>query len=126
MARVLLVEDDVLVREMVEVYLKRSGFEVITAGDGVQALLLAGSAQPDVIVMDMGLPKLNGWQTIQRLRIRQETMHIPIIALTAYALESDRQRAMQIGCDAFEPKPIDFDSLLAKVNKLSAAASGRV
>jgi two-component system, cell cycle response regulator DivK len=122
MACVFLVEDDEAVRVMVTTYLQRSGFTVVTANDGVQALLLLRSVQPDLIVMDMGLPKLNGWQTTQRLRARRDTAHIPIIALTAYALDKDRQHALSIGCDAFEPKPIDFDSLLTTINTLLARA----
>lgn len=118
MTRILVVEDDVAIRDMIAAYLRLSGFHVTTAADGVQALLLVQSAQPELILMDMGLPKLNGWQTTQRLRSRQETRHIPIIALTAYALENDRQHAMHVGCDAFEAKPIDFTSLLATIQSL--------
>ncbi len=120
MTRILLVEDDGLIREMTQIYLTRVGFEVVTAEDGVQALLLVGRAQPDVILMDMGLPKLNGWQTTQRLRARPETARIPIIALTAYAMEDDQQHALAIGCDAFESKPIDFERLLTKIHALIA------
>ena len=123
MTRILVVEDDSLIREMVGVYLTRSGFEVVTAEDGVQALVLVRSVRPDVILMDMGLPKLNGWQTTQRLRMRQETARIPIIALTAYALESDRQRALNVGCDDFEAKPIDFGKLIAKIQTLLVRAA---
>ncbi len=118
MTRILLVEDDSPIREMIGVYLTRFGFEVVTAEDGVQALMLVRSLRPDMILMDMGLPKLNGWQTTQRLCMRPETARMPIIALTAYALESDRQRALNIGCDAFEAKPIDFGKLLAKIQTL--------
>jgi two-component system, cell cycle response regulator DivK len=120
MACVFVVEDDEAVRMMVTTYLQRSGFTVVTASDGVEALLLLRSMHPDLIVMDMGLPKLNGWQTTQRLRARRDTAQIPIIALTAYALDNDRQRALAIGCNAFEPKPIDFDSLLTTINTLLA------
>ena len=123
MTRILVVEDDSLIREMVGVYLTRFGFEVVTAEDGVQALRLVRSVCPDVILMDMGLPKLNGWQTTQRLRMRQETARTPIIALTAYALESDRQRALNVGCDDFEAKPIDFGKLIAKIQTLLVRAA---
>ncbi|MEI6777852.1 MAG: response regulator [Chloroflexales bacterium] len=118
MAHILLVEDDKPIREMLESYFMRSGFDVITAEDGVQALLLGRSTQPDVIVMDMGLPKLNGWQATQRLRARAETAQIPIIALTAYVMDEDRKRALNIGCDAFEPKPINLVSLLDTIHRL--------
>lgn len=118
MSSILIVEDDPLIREMIAAYLTISGFSVHTAADGVQALLMVHTTQPALIVMDMGLPKLSGWQTTQRLRARQETAQIPIIALTAYALDDDRQRALSAGCDAFETKPIDFTSLIATINTL--------
>lgn len=120
MARILLVEDDETIREMTATYLSKSGFEVVTAVDGIDALRLVGNARPELILMDMGLPKLNGWQTTQRLRARQETAHIPIIALTAYAMEEDRVRALNVGCSAFASKPIDFLDLLATINTLLA------
>jgi DNA-binding response OmpR family regulator len=123
MARILVVEDDPPIREMVTTYLTLSGFEVITAVAGVQALLLVRNANPDVILMDMGLPRLSGWQTIQRLRARQDTAQIPIIALTAYVLEDERNRAIGAGCDAFEAKPIDFPSLVSNINSLLARSS---
>ncbi len=118
MAHILLVEDDRPIREMLESYFTRSGFDVVTAEDGVQALLLGRSTRPDVIVMDMGLPKLNGWQATQRLRARAETAQTPIIALTAYVMDEDRKRALNIGCDAFEPKPINLVSLLDTIHRL--------
>ncbi len=108
---------------MITAHLTIFGYDIVAATDGVQALLLAKSVNPDVILMDMGLPKLNGWQTTQRLRARADTAHIPIIALTAYALDDDRKRALGIGCDAFEPKPIDFTSLLATIEVLVARSS---
>ncbi|MEI8307599.1 MAG: response regulator [Chloroflexales bacterium] len=120
MAHILVVEDDTLIREMLETRFTHFGFNVTTAADGIQALLLGRSTRPDVIVMDMGLPKLNGWQATQRLRARQETATIPIIALTAYAMDDDRKRALHIGCDAFEPKPINFTSLLNTIHRLLA------
>lgn len=120
MTRILVVEDDLPIRDMITSYLERAGFTVLTATDGIQALLMVQRMQPDLILMDMGLPKLNGWQTTQRLRAREETRHIPIIALTAYALETDRQRALSVGCDAFEAKPIDFLNLIATMNRLLA------
>lgn len=120
MARVLVVEDDPPIRDLLATYLTRFGFEVVTAVDGVEALLMVRNTHPDVILMDMGLPKLNGWQTTQRLRAHQATAQIPIIALTAYALEDDRQRALKLGCDAFEPKPINFTSLLTTIDTLLA------
>ncbi|MFV9503518.1 MAG: response regulator [Oscillochloridaceae bacterium umkhey_bin13] len=116
--RILLVEDDEQIRTMVCTFLRMADFEVVTASDGVEALLVTREAHPDLILMDMGLPKLNGWQTIQRLRARRDTANIPIIALTAYVMDEDRQRALAIGCNDFEVKPIDFDRLLGKINAL--------
>jgi CheY-like chemotaxis protein len=118
MARILVVEDDYLIQDLVKTFLQQSGFEVITASDGVSALRLAHQAFPDLMLLDMGLPKLNGWQAARRLRSSPVTRHIPIIALTAYAMEDDHRRAMSAGCDAFESKPIDFASLLAKIMAL--------
>ncbi|MEI7645155.1 MAG: response regulator [Chloroflexales bacterium] len=109
-----------MIREMLEAHFTRSGFDVATAEDGVQALLRVRSVRPDVILMDMGLPKLNGWQTTQRLRARQETAKIPIVALTAYAMDEDRKRALHIGCNAFEAKPINFVSLMGTIHRLLA------
>lgn len=118
MACLLLVEDDEAIRSLVASTLTRAGHTVVTANDGIEALLRVRQAPPDLIIMDMGLPKLNGWQTTQRLRARRDSAQIPIIALTAYALDGDRQRALAVGCDAFEAKPIDFTSLLATVERL--------
>jgi CheY-like chemotaxis protein len=122
---VLVVEDDPEIRELVITYLMQADFEVATAIDGIEALRVVRSVQPAVILMDMGLPKLNGWQTTQRLRARSDTAHIPIIALTAYVLEDERKRAIEIGCDAFEAKPINFESLLNKIRTLIASPSAR-
>lgn len=118
MIRILIVEDDGLVRDMLTRRLAMAGYEIVQAADGVRALIESINARPDLILMDMGLPILNGWQATQRIKGRPETRHIPIIALTAYALSEDRQRALNAGCDEFEPKPIDFDRLLAKINIL--------
>jgi two-component system, cell cycle response regulator DivK len=118
MAHILFVEDDELIRTMVATRLGFAGFEVTTATDGIEALLKVKGAHPDLILMDMGLPKLNGWQATQRLRMRRETAHIPIIALSAYVLENDRRQALQIGCNAFVTKPIDFSCLLTTIKEL--------
>ncbi|PDV98299.1 response regulator [Candidatus Chloroploca asiatica] len=118
MACILLVEDNELIREMVVLYLTRSGFELTTAVDGIDALRMVQQVQPDLILLDMGLPKLNGWQTMQRLRLRSETAHIPVIALTAYSMAEDRQRALDAGCAAFIPKPIEFPLLVETIHAL--------
>ena len=118
MARILVVEDDPLIQDVVKMFLMHSGFEVVTANDGVSALLLTHQAPPDLMLLDMGLPKLDGWQVARRLRASSTTRHIPIIALTAFAMEDDQRRAIGAGCDAFEAKPIDFEKLLATITTL--------
>jgi CheY-like chemotaxis protein len=118
MATVLLVEDDAMNREMIARYLSMSGYQVISAGDGANAVLLARKAHPNLILMDMGLPILNGWQATHRLKTTPETQSIPIIALTAFAMAEDRAKCFAIGCDAFESKPVNFDRLLATMRKL--------
>lgn len=122
MPRILIVEDDAAIRDMLTRRLSMAGYETAFAEDGVCALQASVQAAPDLILMDMGLPILNGWQATERIKKRPETRHIPIIALTAYALSEDRYRAMNIGCDDFEAKPIDFDQLLHKIARLLTEA----
>lgn len=123
MPRILIVEDDAAIRDLLARRLNMAGYDAIFAEDGVRAIMASVNAAPDLILMDMGLPILNGWQATERIRKRPETRHIPIIALTAYALSEDRYRALNIGCDDFEAKPIDFDRLIRKIEKLLAESS---
>jgi two-component system cell cycle response regulator DivK len=118
MATILLVEDDTMNREMIARYLTMAGYEVISAGDGANAVLLGRKARPKLILMDMGLPILNGWQATHRLKTSPETQNIPIIALTAFAMAEDRAKCSAVGCDAFESKPVNFERLLATMEKL--------
>jgi two-component system, cell cycle response regulator DivK len=118
MTTVLLVEDDAMNRDMIARYLAMHGYHVISAGDGANAVLLARKACPNLILMDMGLPILNGWQATHRLKTAPETRCIPIIALTAFAMSEDRAKCLQVGCDAFESKPVNFDRLLATMQQL--------
>ena len=118
MPNILLVEDDVMVRDMVARHLKWEGYHVITAANGIQAVALAQSEAIDLILMDMGLPIMNGWEATHRLKAAPATRAIPIIALTAYALSEDRAKCLSIGCDEYESKPIDFPRLLAKMQSL--------
>jgi two-component system cell cycle response regulator DivK len=118
MAKILLVEDDMLNREMVTRRLIWEGYQIITAEDGAQAIALAQSEQPDLILLDMGLPIMNGWQAAQRLKADTSTSAIPIIALTAYALNEDRAKSLEVGCDEYETKPVDFPRLHAKIQAL--------
>jgi two-component system cell cycle response regulator DivK len=118
MAKILLVEDDAMNREMVTRRLVWEGYQIITAADGAQAIELAQSEQPDLILLDLGLPIMNGWQAAQRLKAEISTRAIPIIALTAYALNEDRLKSLEAGCDDFETKPVDFPRLHAKIQAL--------
>jgi CheY-like chemotaxis protein len=115
MPNILVVEDDDMNRDMLARHLKWEGYQVITAANGAQAIALAHSEHIDLILMDMGLPVLDGWQATHRLKQAPATQAIPIIALTAYALTEDRARCFQVGCDDYETKPIDFPRLLAKM-----------
>jgi len=126
MVTILLVEDDVMNREMIARYLEMSGYQVISAGDGANAVLLARKARPTLILMDMGLPILNGWQATHRIKAAPETQNIPIIALTAFAMAEDRAKCFAIGCDAFESKPVNFDRLLMTMQKLLPAATAAI
>jgi two-component system cell cycle response regulator DivK len=118
MTKILLVEDDTLNREMVTRRLTWEGYQVISAGDGATAVALAEAELPDLILMDLGLPILNGWQATQRIKATLHTQHIPIIALTAYVLNEDRDKSIAAGCDDYESKPINFARLQAKIEAL--------
>jgi two-component system, cell cycle response regulator DivK len=118
MAKILLVEDDALNREMIQRRLAWEGHEIITAKDGAEAIATAQLERPDLILMDLGLPIVNGWQAVQRIKANPSTQVIPIIALTAYALAEDRDKSLAIGCDDYESKPIDFTRLQAKIQAL--------
>jgi CheY-like chemotaxis protein len=118
MVKILLVEDDVMNRDMIARYLTSEGYHVISAGDGANAVLLARKELPDLILMDMGLPILNGWQATYRLKTAADTRSIPIIALTAFAMAEDRAKCLAVGCEAFESKPVNFDRLLTTIRHL--------
>jgi len=118
---ILLVEDNELNRDMLVRRLNRAGLEVISAGNGQQALNLMLSAQPSVVLMDMNLPVLDGWAASRQARKDERISHIPIIALTAHASEADRRNALEAGCDDYATKPVDFPGLLIKIEKLTRA-----
>jgi two-component system, cell cycle response regulator DivK len=115
MSKILLVEDNEMNRDMLSRRLVRRGYEVIMAADGKQGLDLAGSASPDLILMDMNLPTLDGWETTRRIKNSTATAGIPVIALTAHAMSGDREQALEAGCDDYDTKPIEFERLLAKI-----------
>lgn len=118
MTTILLVEDDVMNREMIARYLSGKGYQVISAGDGANAVLLAKKEHPQLILMDMGLPIINGWQATHRIKTSSETRDIPVVALTAFVMAEDRQRCLAVGCDAFETKPVNFERLLGTMRDL--------
>lgn len=120
MAKLLVVEDDAMNREMLVRRLKWEGHQVITASNGGQCIVLAQAELPEIILMDMGLPVMSGWQATHHLKGDLATRHIPVIALTAYALTEDRQRCLAAGCDEYETKPVDFSRLLGKIEALLA------
>ncbi|MGL1901099.1 MAG: response regulator [Fibrobacterales bacterium] len=117
MAKILLVEDVKINSEMLQRRLTRQGFDVVPAFNGREAIDLAISEKPDLILMDLGLPEIDGYEATKTIREHDEVGKTPIVALTAYAQESDRQKAMNAGCDDFETKPIVIKSLLEKIEK---------
>jgi two-component system cell cycle response regulator DivK len=118
MPTILLVEDNEMNRDMLTRRLERRGFRVITAHDGAQGHTMAKSESPDLILMDMSLPVISGWDVTRLLKSEQATKHIPVIALTAHALATDRAKALQAGCDDYDTKPVDFARLQEKINSL--------
>ena len=115
MPTLLLVEDNEVGREGLSRHLRRRGFEVLVAADGQQALDTARAAGPDLILMDMSLPVLDGWEATRRLKADAATRAIPVIALTAHAMSSDREQALSAGCDDYDTKPVDLERLLGKM-----------
>jgi len=124
MAKILLVEDNELNRDMLSRRLERKGFEVVMAADGQQGIDLAMSEDPDLILMDMDLPIVDGWEATRRVKAGESTRGIPVIALTAHAMVGDRDKAIAAGCDDYDTKPIDFSRLLGKIETLLGGAAG--
>lgn len=129
MTKVLLVEDHEELWEFLSRRLRRRGFEVVLAHDGQQALDQAAAEEPDIILLDMNLPILDGWTVATRLQADEATRNIPIIAVTAHAMAGDRSKAMAAGCDDYHPKPVDFSLLLTQIDnallKREAAADNQ-
>lgn len=115
MAKILLVEDNEMNRDMLTRRLTRKGYEVLIAADGAQGVAMAQAHTPDLILMDMSLPVLDGWEATRRLKQAPETNTIAVIALTAHAMAGDRERALAVGCDDYDTKPIEFPRLLSKI-----------
>ncbi|WP_298856141.1 response regulator [uncultured Ruegeria sp.] len=122
MTKVLLVEDNEMNRDMLSRRLARKGFLVVAAKDGLEGVSMAGSETPDIILMDMSLPEIDGWEATRRIKAEPETASIPVVALTAHAMASDREKALNAGCDDFDTKPVELDRLLEKMEKLLPAS----
>ncbi|MFN7710004.1 MAG: response regulator [Holosporales bacterium] len=118
MARLLLVEDNELNRDMLSRRLARHGFEIELALDGEQGVLKAKTLLPDLILMDMSLPVMDGWEATRHIKTHESTAHIPVIALTAHAMAEDREKALAAGCDEYDTKPVELSRLLQKINAL--------
>lgn len=120
MPKILVVEDNELNRDMLTRRLQRRGYDTVIAVDGQQGLDSARDNQPDLILMDMSLPVIDGWEATKRLKGAPETAGIPILALTAHAMSGDRERALSVGCDDYDTKPVEFPRLLSKIEELLA------
>jgi two-component system cell cycle response regulator DivK len=118
MAKLLLVEDNEMNRDMLSRRLERRGFQVVIATDGAQGIAMASSEKPDLILMDMSLPVVDGWDATRRLKGDPATKHIPIIAITSHAMEGDRRQALEAGCNDYDTKPVEIDRLLGKISAL--------
>ncbi len=118
MARILLVEDNEMNRDMLSRRLKRKGFEVLIAEDGRAGVDLATTERPDLILLDMSLPVMDGWEAAGHLKANPQTQEIPVVALTAHAMEGDREKALAAGCDDYDTKPVNFSGLLEKIKTL--------
>lgn len=121
MPKILLVEDNEMNRDMLSRRLIRNGFEVVMAVDGQQGVEMATSEKPDLILMDMSLPVIDGWTATTQLKASAATGHIPVIGLTAHAMTGDRERCLAAGCDEYDTKPIEFPRLLQKIETLLSA-----
>jgi CheY-like chemotaxis protein len=118
--RILYVEDNDDNVYMLKTRLTRKGFTVLIATDGARGVSMAAAEQPDLILMDLSLPVLDGWEATRRIKAAKETRHIPVIALTAHAMAGDREKALAAGCDDFDTKPVEIERLLGKIQALTA------
>ena len=119
MPKILLVEDNEMNRDMLSRRLTRRGYQIVIAVDGQQGVDLAASESPALILMDMSLPVIDGWEATRRIKASDTTRHIPVIALTAHAMAGDREQALAAGCDDYDTKPIDLARLLPKIEKFA-------
>lgn len=116
--KLLLVEDNEMNRDMLSRRLLRRGYEIVMAVDGGQGVEMAGSELPALILMDMSLPVIDGWEATRRIKAAEATRHIPVIGLTAHAMAGDREKAIEAGCDDYDTKPVELDRLIAKIEAL--------
>ena len=122
--KILVVEDNAFNRDLIQRFLEPEGFEVVVAHDGADGLARAISDRPDLVLMDMSLPVVDGWEATRRMKANPATARIPVIALTAHAMIGDREKALDAGCDDYDTKPIDIERLLAKIHALLSARQG--
>ena len=123
MAKILLVEDNEMNRDMLSRRLVKRAYSVVLAFDGKAGIDMAHSEKPDIILMDMSLPEIDGWEATRRLKAHDDTMRIPVIALTAHAMAGDREKAMESWADDYDTKPVDFGRLLGKIEALLQAGA---
>jgi len=121
MAKILLVEDNEMNRDMLSRRLKKKGYEVVIAVDGQEGVTMASSEGPDIVLLDMSLPVMDGWEAARLLEANPGTRDIPVIALTAHAMAGDREKTLEAGCDDYDTKPVDFKRLLGKIEALLGA-----
>ena len=123
MPKLLLVEDNEMNRDMLSRRLQRRGFQVVMATDGAQGVAMATSETPDLILMDMSLPVIDGWEATRQIKANPSTKRIPVIAITSHAMADDRRRALEAGCDDYDTKPVELDRLLTKIEALLPRAT---
>ncbi len=121
MAKILIVEDNEMNRDMLSRRLERKGYAIVLAGDGTECLRVARAERPSLILMDMSLPVVDGWEATRQLKADPATQTIPVIALTAHAMAGDREKALAAGCDDYDTKPIEFGRLLGKIEAMLGA-----
>jgi CheY-like chemotaxis protein len=124
MSKILLVEDNEMNRDMLSRRLERKGYEIMLAADGPTGIQMAATGLPDLVLMDMSLPVIDGWEATKRLKANPATAHIPVIALTAHAMAGDRGRALEAGCDDYDTKPVELTRLLGKIEALLVQGAG--
>jgi len=123
MPKVLIVEDNEMNRDMLARRLQRRGFDVVIAVDGAEGVAMSKTEKPDIILMDMSLPVMNGWEATRAIKADATTKHMPVIALTAHSMAGDREKAMEAGCDDYDTKPVELPRLLEKMAALGVSSS---